>query len=148
MRNVFSIWPLTLLIGLSSIGLIGCSRYEEGPAISFSSREARVVNNWRATSLVRNDIDETSFYVGYGMQFSDNGNFVWQIDRVDDTVGVQEIPGKWRFIGTDRTIEVEYDEPDPLFGHKIIHMDIRRLTEDEMNLTFIYQEDYYDVDLR
>ena len=148
MNNTFSTWPLLAVMILSAWGLGGCSTYEDGPAFSLRSKEERVVNNWTATRLFRNDIEETNFYFLYGMEFSRNGAFVWRIDRNDDNLELTERPGTWQLTAANTQIEITYAEPDPVDGEEKLFLTIRRLTEDELWVSYVYKGDTYDVQFR
>jgi hypothetical protein len=46
-----------LFIALSIFSFSSCSKYEEGPGISFRSRKSRVIGEWVSTELKANGID-------------------------------------------------------------------------------------------
>lgn len=135
----------SLLLGLIMIS--GCSRYEDGPSFSLTSREARVTNQWTISALFRNDIDETNQYLAYNMLFKENGTLTWQLELDGGTFA--EIGAKWELTSLDRQIKLTFDEPDPISGDiRLLYMDIRRLTNDEMWLSFLQDGDYYDIQLK
>jgi hypothetical protein len=134
-----------LLLGLIMVS--GCSRYEDGPTFSLTSREARVTNQWTISALFRNDIDETNQYLTYNMLFNEKGTLNWQIELDGGTF--TEIGAKWELTSLDRQIKLTFDEPDPVSGEiRLLYMDIRRLTNDEMWLSFLQDGDYYDIQLK
>ncbi|MEM7654502.1 MAG: hypothetical protein AAF399_00105 [Bacteroidota bacterium] len=133
------------LLGL--IFISGCRRYEDGPTFSLTSREERVINQWTVESVFRNDIEETSDFLTYIMVFSSNGRLSWQTTlNGGDFV---EIGAEWELTSLDRQIKLTFDDPDPISGEtRLLYMDIRRLTNDEMWLSFLRDGDYYDLKLK
>lgn len=51
----YSLFALGLL--MLGFGLNSCRKYEEGPNISFRSKEARVTNNWKIESALVNGVE-------------------------------------------------------------------------------------------
>ena len=47
----------------------GCKKYEEGPVISFRSKKARVVNDWKVDEIYKNgtkqDLDNTTYEITF-----------------------------------------------------------------------------------
>lgn len=58
MKNLIKSFVLLL----SVIALASCSKYEEGPLISFKSAEKRLLGLWEITEMKVNDIDMISNY--------------------------------------------------------------------------------------
>jgi len=145
MNKTFWTWPLLALTILTAWSLGGCSKYEDGPSFSLRSKKERVTNNWVATRVFRNDIEETNFYSLYGMEFQRNGGFVGRIDRSDDTLGLTERAGTWQLTAANTQIEITFLEPDPDTDQEKLFLTIRRLAEDELWVSFIYRGDTYDL---
>jgi hypothetical protein len=130
---------------VSACLLSSCRKYEDGPTFTLRSKKERVINNWASPSVVRNDINETNFYFVYGMEFKRNGQWVWRIDRNDDTLALAERTGRWKLTAANTQIEITYDEIDPSNSEELLFLKLRRLTEDEMWVNFIYREDTYNI---
>ena len=47
------------LIAISFLTISSCSKYSDGPSISFTSRKARLCNDWILESYFRNETDKT-----------------------------------------------------------------------------------------
>lgn len=51
---------LIMLVGSVVLSMGSCKKYEDGPLLSFRSKQARVVNSWKIEKYLNNDIDKTS----------------------------------------------------------------------------------------
>lgn len=49
---------VALVFTLVALGFTSCRKYEEGPNISFRTKEARVTNNWRIESALVNGVEQ------------------------------------------------------------------------------------------
>ncbi|MDX1906600.1 MAG: hypothetical protein SF053_06150 [Bacteroidia bacterium] len=133
-------------VGMISLALMmaGCTKYEDGPAISFRSRESRLAQNWIATQVFRNQIDESSQYLVYNMIFDKGGRLNWRIQT--PTTPLVESGSAWEFAVVDEQIKLTLD---PVNGEtKLLYIEIRRLTGDELWIHFLTEGDYYDVRFR
>jgi hypothetical protein len=146
-KAFFPITGMLLLTGL--LLLSGCRKYEDGPTFSLTSREERVANNWTAELVFRNDIDETDEYLTYAMVFSKGGRLTWQLELKSEPTAFLEIGASWELTSLDRQIKLTFDDPDPISGDiRLLYMDVRRLTSDELWLSFLQDGDYYDLKLK
>lgn len=130
---------------LLNLALSGCRKYEDGPTISFQSKEARLADNWVARTLFRNDLDELDRYAVYNLILNRNGRMTW---RIQPTGGdLVEVAGDWELANVNEAIRITFDEKDPVSGEtRLLFMDIRRLTADEFWVNFTDIEgDNYDV---
>ena len=56
MKTIFKI-GLAAIIAVSTI-LFSCGKYEEGPKISLASKKSRIVNTWKRTKYIYNEIEQ------------------------------------------------------------------------------------------
>ena len=72
--------------------LAGCKKYEEGPALSLRSKNARVANTWKVESYTINASDYTSELtsINYTETYDKDGNYSYS--STFDTGS-----GKWEF---------------------------------------------------
>lgn len=134
-----------LVLGFMSVAT-SCKRaYEDGPSISFVSREARVINNWQSTKILRNDFDANNTYDKFNLNFekggttADGGNYKWTVRYKGDTTDfVTE--GKWKFATKERQIRLEANGTTQL-----LYMDITRLLNQEMWVKYQIDNDYFTV---
>ncbi len=135
---------LALLMAVPML-FTGCRKYPDGPTISFRPKQERVANNWKATSIFRNNIDETNRYEVYDLSFNRAGTFSWTI-KLDGAPADFTLTGTWEIASVDEQIRLEYD--DPSAGEtRLLFMDILKLYEDEMWVGFISEGDTYDLKL-
>ncbi|MBX9851964.1 MAG: hypothetical protein K2X86_09420 [Cytophagaceae bacterium] len=95
----YSILILTLTIYLSS-----CKKYEEGPALSFRSKEKRLANTWKIKALYLNDTAQTlsDEDMRFEITFEETGVSIRKTANGSNTdVHV----GSWKF--TDKKEKVE-----------------------------------------
>ena len=98
---------LILLVVLVGFSFSSCKKYEEGPALSFRSKKARVVNKWiveKATDLYDN-IDITGEYTNLNLEFADNGDYLendsklgtWDLDKDKEYIVVIQNPDTFKY---------------------------------------------------
>lgn len=115
-KNYFLLLLLPLLF-------TGCKKYVEGPTLSFKSKTARVVNNWKLSQLIVNGKDETANFTGFEAHFYDNGTYEFYLGALK----IEE--GNWVFSSNKENLV--------LSGEDILHnpfsyeLEIVRLKEKE-----------------
>ena len=142
----FLIFSLIAVLFLTTFS--ACRRaYEDGPAISFKSREERVVNTWTAQQVLRNDYDDTPLYSHFDMTFEkggatvDGANYSWTIQYATDTTSPAPMTTSLWFL-TSKDRQIKLNTPDPT---KVLYMDIDKLYEKEMWVKYQIENDYYVV---
>lgn len=142
MKKTFILTAIILLVFL-----LGCSRYEDGPCISFRSAKNRVLGTWQVEKLLITDLDSTELYrqqIACEWEFTDElfpglqYKYILNLKNcTDDTIR----KGAWCFynnIKNELTIDFSSDvHPNPIgpigrWGS----WDILRLTNYEMHLLF------------
>ena len=132
---------------------LGCSKYEDGPLISFRSKEKRLINTWEVksiTNLSSGAAVSTSDYINSELDISINNiqidslnvsvlNFLFLEDneckyKVTFTSSYNPFPltylldGTWEFSGdTDLIVTLQYDGDSDTETYKIL-----RLAKDEL----------------
>ncbi len=94
---------IILIVIILLVFLLGCSRYDDGPCISFRSAKNRVLGTWKVEKLLINDLDSTELYrqqMGCEWEFTDepfyengDGYVLYYKNCMDDTVH----KGLWYF---------------------------------------------------
>jgi hypothetical protein len=107
-----------------------CKKYDEGPAISFRSKKARVVNKWKAEKVMENGKDVTSDYQGVTWEFKDDNKFYFNF------LGILPITGKWEFNNDKSKIILTYD-----ITNEKSELEILRLKEKSMWLKLNDKDD-------
>lgn len=90
---------LIVLSIFSTVLFEGCTKYDEGPFISFRSRPERVANTWKVDNYKLNDNDYTSLVTDYRETFSKDGNYSYNWGSSAGT-------GTWSFQNKDREIKL------------------------------------------
>lgn len=133
---------LAIFMLFSASFLTGCKKYEDGPVFAFSSREARVANDWKAVLISKNDIDIASDFEYIHMTFRDNGVFEWVYKMTGDPTEYKfegENP-TWELATLDEEIKIEYFDSSA-GDTRLLYFDILRLTEDELWFNYVDQGD-------
>ena len=66
---------LTVVVIVSVLTFSSCSKYEEGPAISFRTKAARVANEWVVDKAYDNGVEvNVSLYNGYILKLEKDGS--------------------------------------------------------------------------
>lgn len=108
--------------------LSSCKKYEEGPALSFRSKDARVINDWDVKYALEDGADKTYIYKDFTINFTEDGRFVaTNLDDLDSTV-TQE--GFWDLVNNKEDLRLIYTEP-PVADDRITY-EIQKLKKDEL----------------
>ena len=63
------------LLAISFLTVTSCSKYSDGPSISFTSRKARLCNDWILESYFRNETDKTDENQTIKLVFDKDGTY-------------------------------------------------------------------------
>ena len=63
------------LLAISFLTVTSCSKYSDGPSISFTSRKARLCNDWILESFFRNETDKTDENQTVKLVFDKDGSY-------------------------------------------------------------------------
>jgi hypothetical protein len=110
------------------IGIAGCSKYEDNPAISFSTKTQRLTGDWEVTKLSNldgsnmigneNEMDiefdkdgdfdmkMLSTYTEYTYDYYGNITSSWI------TTDLDTYSGEWEFSSDKEDLELDFDDPD------------------------------------
>lgn len=98
------------VIMLAAMLLPSCKKYEEGPAISFRSKKARVVNIWKVEKAYSNAVDVTDNYnlahKDFTIEFKDDGTIIQTY--TDANKNPQTISGTWALGSKNETLDLTY----------------------------------------
>jgi hypothetical protein len=141
MKNLSKILLLALVIALV---LPACKKYPEGPTVSFRSKTARLVNQWKVVQELENGHDNTTSFTNYYknevVEFKDNGDFSNTFTNPGDTTITWT--GKWEFSKDKTKVNIIY----PTLTYS---WDILMLKNDELWLKLTlgtnFQEIHYET---
>ena len=117
-----------LTVTMLATGLVGCNKYEEGPAISFRSAASRVENNWVPKVILEDGEDVSFFFQDFSMDLTEDGRFVTtNKDDLDSTITQQ---GFWSL--ENKNEELRFLYTDPPINPDRVTFTIQKLRADEM----------------
>ncbi len=123
------IYSIILALGIS-LTQTSCSKYEDGPAISFRSTTSRLTNHWKFSKVTSNSVDITNQFNGYEWEILDDGTFKCYVNAVQTETGTWRIDDEL----LDGMLVFNYSDGDvDLFT-------IKRLTKNEMTV-FVFDVD-------
>ncbi|MBM3916610.1 MAG: hypothetical protein FJ349_03240 [Sphingomonadales bacterium] len=141
-----------VLISLSllSIGLVGCTKFSEGPSFSIQTRKARICNDWKLSDYVLNGNNVFDASITTKMSIDKDGtysisNYTNVLEQIQGTYS----HGTWVF-GEDNTSVFFYADTttvNPVHEYSIKELRSKRMvleeeifqTGDKHRLTFIQQ---------
>jgi hypothetical protein len=126
MKNI--IISLKIIIVFILIFTTSCSKYEEGPIISFRSKEKRLINTWEIKEILRN---------GENCEFSGNSVYVFN----EDGTGAHDYLAmdcyiEWEFDKKKENLLIKENSNGEYQNYKII-----RLTMTELWLQLTWEDD-------
>ena len=125
MNKIFSIGMLAIF---AATLFTSCSKYEEGPLISFRSKKARIANTWQIEQALEDGEDVTENYDQYELEMLDDGDAsLAALYTVGDLTFEYETSGTWEFEDSKEQLLLDFedDNADRLY-------DILRLKENEL----------------
>lgn len=124
MKNIV----VSLLLG-TLLFTASCSKYPDGPEVSFTSRKARFVNSWKVDQSFRNNVQDTATANGL-LEFKDNGDYLGYIFNTPQNK-FDTLAGTWRFVDSDASVQLEFKRnADTTTRYQ--NWKILRLKEDEL----------------
>jgi hypothetical protein len=137
-------------LSLMTLGLVGCSKYSEGPSFSMQTRKARLCNDWKLSNYIMNGNDVFDPSITTKMSIDNDGtysisNYTNELGQIQGTYS----HGTWTF-GEDQTSVFFYADTttvDPIHEYTIKELRNKRLvleeeifqTGDQHRMTFIQQ---------
>ena len=102
-KNILLVAALSFLV----VGLFSCSKYEEGPGISFRSKKKRLANSWRIESVTVNGVERATepLYAKQKHYIYESGSYV--INIIDPiTLQAEDVQGDWKLYDNDKKLSV------------------------------------------
>ena len=90
-----------------TVAMFSCSKYEQGPGLSFRSKTKRLANSWRIESASVNGVERASepLFAKQKHYIYESGSYIITItDPV--TLVAQNVQGSWKMYDKDRKLEV------------------------------------------
>ena len=137
-------------LSLFTMGLIGCTKFSEGPSFSIQTRKARICNDWKLSDYVLNGNNVFDASITTKMSIDKDGtysisNYTNELEQIQGTYS----HGTWVF-GEDNTSVFFYADTttvNPVHEYSIKELRSKRMvleeeifqTGDKHRLTFIQQ---------
>ncbi len=97
----------TVIIFLS---LTSCNKYEDGPVLSFVSRNERIANTWKMDKALDNGVDVTSSYDRYIVTLTKSGSASLTAHFTLLSLEYDYVTnGTWNFTSNDDKLELNYE---------------------------------------
>ena len=137
-------------LSLFTIGLVGCTKFNEGPSFSIQTRKARICNDWKLSDYVLNGNNIFDASITTKMTIDKDGtysisNYTNELGQIQGTYS----HGTWMF-GEDNTSVFFYADTttiNPVHEYSIKELRSKRMvleeeifqTGDKHRLTFVQQ---------
>ncbi len=99
MKTIFKSAILLMMLLLITVSISSCQKYEEGPIISFRTKNQRLSNIWKVENYKIDNKDYTSLIASYTETYSNQNayNYSW---------GILNGKGSWAFQNNDKEIKL------------------------------------------
>jgi hypothetical protein len=121
------------LLAISFLTITSCSKYSDGPSISFKSRKARLCNDWILESYFRNETDKTDENITVKLVFDKDGTYSMStVGNYAGQVQGEYENGTWQFEDNKGQIFLYNGvDEDPIHVYTIKELRSKRLKLEE-----------------
>ena len=121
------------LLAISFLTVTSCSKYSDGPSISFTSRKARLCNDWILESYFRNETDKTDENLTIKLVFDKDGTYSMStVGNYAGQVQGEYEHGTWQFEDNKGQIFLYNGvDEDPIHVYTIKELRRKRLKLEE-----------------
>jgi hypothetical protein len=92
------------------LALTSCNKYEDGPVLSFVSRNERVANTWKMDKAIDNGLDVTSSYDRYIVTLTKSGSASFTAHFSLLSLEYDYVTnGTWSFESNDDKLKLDYE---------------------------------------
>ena len=142
--------------------LASCKKYDEGPWISFRSKEKRIIGTWEVQAFYVNGYDSTQFFRKYDspiFSFERSSIYISLADMYRPPENTSKyLGGYWDFIDNKKGVTMsfeshgEQDDADleygPFQGDKDSKWEIKKLKMEAFNLETDFENSHYRLELK
>jgi hypothetical protein len=121
--------PLLFLFILMTLPILSC--YEDGPYLSFRSKETRVVGKWESIKVIMNDVELENEGGPRSIEFADDGTYT--DIKGDSVIGLFINHGTWQFSSNKRAIDLMVRDEYTGLEYTIV-WEIKKLAYKELRL--------------
>jgi len=106
----------------------GCQKYEDGPLISFVSKEKRISNTWIVEKAYADNVDVTNDYDQYELYLASDGTAELNANyTVFGATYVDKTNGTWNFTNDKENILINYSDDSQDAEYKILRLKEKEL---------------------
>jgi len=109
-----------IYIYLIFIVLLSCKKYEDGPLVSFRSKQARIVGRWELDKVIVNGVEKRDDLFFFRMDISDGGEVV-----LYGKGGI--IKGVWQFDNNKESIKFKFETDNSWTKETILRLKEKEL---------------------
>jgi hypothetical protein len=141
------------MLSIAAVVFTGCGKYEDGPAFSLRSKNARLQGEWELTEAEGPDftyngsvytyIDGYEFTYTYSMTLEKDGTFESE-ERIDSTLDVDKGYWSWRDGASSKEL---LDLPDYALSYdllKVVKLTSKELVlsaaQDDGDVTYVFEK--------
>mgnify|MGYP006103724499 CR=1 FL=1 len=134
------------------IGIAGCSKYEDGPAISLLTKKQRLVGDWEVTKFKSGGLNMIDNGSEMDLEFDEDGDFEMKVlstytttdyyGNSYTTTDLDTYSGEWEFSSDKEEIEIDFDDNSEYDWE----IEITRLTNKELEGEISFVGEGYEFD--
>jgi hypothetical protein len=144
--KIFNINKLLLAVFLLCIIAGGCKKYEDGPAISFTSKANRLFGYWQMEKWILNNVEQTAQYqFQHKFGFAKDGTYYYSFFDVGSGYTIN-FTGTWQF--RQQKNQLVLGLADPRNGMEYQVWEINRLTSEELWLETLSPGNFVEWQLK
>ncbi|MCB0706421.1 MAG: hypothetical protein KDC34_13990 [Saprospiraceae bacterium] len=130
MFKIKSFYPLFILAGLA---VFSCKKYQDGPYLSFQSKEKRIIGDWYIDqAILVQQIDTAEIYEGYVFHFGADSTTLIDYPNLGNP---DTVSGRWFLADNKETFRWLLNrEPDNCLFDSMEIFDIFRLTSKDFQV--------------
>ena len=126
-KNMNSRTPILIAL-VAVITLSSCQKYEEGPAFSLRTREARVANTWKVDKAMNGDNDVTSSFDQYVLELTKDRDATLTANY--SLLGIDfdfTTTGSWDFENSAEDLRLDFEDDDADETYEILRLKEKEL---------------------
>lgn len=122
---------------MATVTFAACSKYEDGPEVSFRSKKERVANTWKIEAAYSNGEDVTEQYDEFTLLMTKDGDAELTAEySFGDFSFEYETDGTWQFANDEQNLMLDFEDDDADQSYQIL-----RLAEEQLWIRELGGED-------
>ncbi|HYG15296.1 MAG TPA: hypothetical protein VEC12_06035 [Bacteroidia bacterium] len=105
-----------------------CKKYEDGPIVSFRSKEQRIANTWKVESAYEDGNNVTSSYNQYELQMLTDGKArLAAVYTLSNVTFEYETDGRWELINDKEDLKLDFEDNEADRTYQILRLKEKQL---------------------